>query len=401
MSEVVIKRCRTFRYRLHPNTRQTVALNRQLEFQRELYNAALEERIGAWKREGRAVSLYDQYKTLTGLKDVRPEVVSSGITLCRGTLARLDRAYASFFRRIRNGGTPGFPRFRSANRWDSIQWEDRSGWKITEDHRFRMLGVGDIKLNYYRPLLGVPKAITVKREGRKWWISVRCVDVPAQRLPSTGREVGIDFGIVNLVATSDGEMLAGHRFISVAKDQLAQAQRRLAHKQRGSNRRKRQVEVIAGLHRKVKNQRSNAAHHMSRKLVNEYDFIALEDLEISRMAKSPLSIPDLECPGNFLPNGKTLKSHLNRSINDAGWGILAVMISYKAESAGRIVVKVNPRHTSQRCAECGYTNSSNRVTQAAFSCRSCGHCDHADVNAARNIHWAGKAQQVRACTDSR
>lgn len=145
MSTVPAKRCRTYRYRLHPTTRQIQGVVRQLDCQRELYNAALEERIGAWNWEGRSVTLFAQYKTLKGLKEVRPEVVDSGITLCRGTLKRLDWAFASFFRRLRNGETPGFPRFRSAARWDSLQWEDLSGWKLTEGHRLWLMGIGEIK----------------------------------------------------------------------------------------------------------------------------------------------------------------------------------------------------------------------------------------------------------------
>jgi putative transposase len=114
---------------------------------------------------------------------VRPEVLPSGITLCRGTLKRLDRAFASFYRRAKSGETPGFPRFKSASRFDSLQWEDTSGRKVkTESRRLYLLGIGDVKANYHRPLQGVPKAITVKREGTKWWVSVRCVDVPAEPL---------------------------------------------------------------------------------------------------------------------------------------------------------------------------------------------------------------------------
>ena len=115
MLDLEKSRCRTFRYRPHPTMHQTHALTRQLHFQRELYNATLEERIGAWKWEWRSVSYFDQCTTLTGLKDVRPEVVSGGITLCRGTLKRLDRSYAAFFRRVQQGDTPGFPRFQSVS----------------------------------------------------------------------------------------------------------------------------------------------------------------------------------------------------------------------------------------------------------------------------------------------
>jgi putative transposase len=262
------------------------------------------------------------------------------------------------------------------------------------------MGIGEIKLNYYRQHLGNPKAITVKREGRKWWLSLRCVDIPANVMPPNGREVGVDLGVVNIVATSDGDLFIGERFGSKAKVKLADAQRSLSSMQRGSNRRKRQVEAIARLHRKIKNRRKNAAHQLSRRLVNDYEFIALEDLAIVKMTASPKAKPDPNDLGHYLPNGKARKSGLNRSILDAGWGHLAGMITYKAESAGRMVVKVNPCHTSQRCAECGHILSSNRVGQAVFVCQSCGHEDHADTNAARNILWAGRAQRALARTAS-
>lgn len=211
VSEVTIQRCRTFRYRMHPTSHQTQALLRQLELQCELYNAALEERIWAWGRDRHRVSFFDQVKTLTSLKEVRPDVTACGVTLCRGTLKRLDWAFDGFLRRVRCNKTPGFPRFRSSSRWDSLQWEDRDGWRMIDTGRIRLFGIGEIKINYHRPLAGMPKAITVKREGHKWWLSVRCFDVPAMPLPATGREVGIDLGIVNLVATSDGQLYKGDR----------------------------------------------------------------------------------------------------------------------------------------------------------------------------------------------
>ena len=210
----------------------------------------------------------------------------------------------------------------------------------------------------------------------------------------TCREVGIDLGITNLVATSDGKLIVGEHFGSRARVQLAEAQRKLSTKQRGSNRRRRQVEGVARLHRRVANQRKNAAHRLSRQIVNDYDVIVLEDLAVARVALVPRAKPDPERPGAFLPNGAAAKAGLNRSIHDAGWGHLTSLLSYKAESAGRIVVTVDPRYTSQTCAECGHVEAGNRVSQAVFRCLSCGHSAHADVNAARNILRAGRARQA-------
>src|SRR5258708_5360693 len=126
---VVMGHCRTFRYQIVPTNRQTRMLERLLRVQCELYNDALDERRGAWRWERRSVSYVDQTKTLTGLREVRPDVLAYGVTVCRGTLRRLDRAFAAFYRRCKAGESPGFPRFKSWRRWDSVQWEDTDGWK--------------------------------------------------------------------------------------------------------------------------------------------------------------------------------------------------------------------------------------------------------------------------------
>jgi putative transposase len=234
---------------------------------------------------------------------------------------------------VKNGETPGFPRFKSAQRFDSLQWEDRSGWKIKPDERrLRLLGIGEIKTNYHRPYAGTPKAITVKREGTRWWVNVHCADVPAQPLAPTGRQVGIDLGVVNLVATSDGELHEGEPFGAGARKQLANAQRTLATKQRGSKRRRRQVEEVVRLHRKVKNQRINAAHQLSRQLVNDYDLIVVEDLKVKKMVRAPKAKPDPDHPGGFLSNGAAAKAGLNRSIHDAGWTTLLSLLTIRLKA---------------------------------------------------------------------
>lgn len=146
----------------------------------------------------------------------------------------------------------------------------------------------------------------------------------------------------------------------------------------------------------MKNQRLNAAHQLSRQLINDYDLLVLEDLKIKNMVRRPKAKPHPETPGAFLPNGAAAKAGLNRSIHDAGWATLTAMVFYKAESAGRTVLTVSPHHTSQRCSRCDYVVAGNRATQAAFKCLGCGHEDHADTNAARNILRAGRAQLARA-----
>jgi putative transposase len=181
----------------------------------------------------------------------------------------------------------------------------------------------------------------------------------------------------------------GKLFGSRAREQLANAQRSLDRKERGSNRRRRQVDQVVRLRRKVKNQRMNAAHQLSRQLVNTYDLIVVEDLKVKNTVRAPKAKPDPDRPGTYLSNGAAAKAGLNRSIHDAGWAILLSHLIYKAESAGRTVVTVDARYTSQTCFECGHVEPGNRLSQAVFRCCACGHEAHADVNAARNILRAG------------
>jgi putative transposase len=199
---------------------------------------------------------------------------------------------------------------------------------------------------------------------------------------------------VNLITTSDGLIVDSHHFERRAFASIAKAQLDQQRRGKDSNRRRRVVERLAQQHRRVRNRRRDLAHKLSRQLVNDYDLIVLEDLAITSMVRRPR--PRRSRDGAFEPNGASSKSGLNRSIHDAGWGELARMIAYKAEDAGRDVLAVCPRFTSQRCACCGHTDAANRRTQAEFQCVACGHRAHADVNAACNVLWAGRALRASA-----
>jgi putative transposase len=280
-------------------------------------------------------------------------------------------------------------------RFDSLQWEDTKGWKLKlHDRRLCLYGIGEVKVHLHREVRGTPKAITVKREGRHWFVSIRCIGVEPTPLAPTGREVDVDLGVVNLVATSDGELVVGPRFGRDAAASLAKAQRDLKLKRKGSNRRRRAVERVAEHHQKVRNQRRDLAHKVSRRLVNDYDLIVIEDLQVASMVRRPKPRPCSD--GTFEPNGAKAKSGLNRSIQDAGWGELARMLAYKAEDAGRELRVVAPQFTSQRCSKCEYTDEASRRSQAVFRCTACGHEAHADINAACNVLWAGRAQRASA-----
>jgi putative transposase len=340
------------------------------------------------------VSYFDQTKELTQLRSVRPDILSFGVTVCRGTLMRLHRSFEGFFRRCKAGEKPGFPRFKGPGSFVSLQWNDTSGWALDEAAgRLRLYGIGQVKVHLHRPIKGTPKAITIRREGRRYWVSVQCVDVPAEPLPTTGKSIGIDLGVDFLVATSDGQMIQGPRFGKRGQAGLEKAQRDLATKVRGSKRRQRAKERVAAHHRWIANRWRDFAHQTSRRLVNGRDLIVYEDLKIKNMTRRPKPRPDGN--GGYEANGAQAKAGLNRSIHDAGWGALRAMIDYKAESAGREVIAVDPRNTSRTCSGCGHVSAGNRHG-AVFRCQNCGHEAHADVNAAENILRAGRARQLVA-----
>lgn len=378
---------RARRFLLQPTAGQAAALVRLLDAQRELYNAALEERRGAWRWERRSVSRFEQFRALTGFEHA---VLEFGVVPARGTLTRLDRAFAGFYRRCKTGATPGFPRFKGKARFDSVEYDDTSCWGYKPGaRRVRFMGVGEIRfVEHRRPLHGTPRTCVVRREGRRWYA---CVVFDVERpepLPATGASVGVDVGVTEVVATSDGELVTNPRHLRASLERLDAAQQLAAGRRRGSRRRRKAVARVAAVHRKIGEQRRDFNHHLSKSLVARYDLIAVEDLAITNMTRRPAPRPNDD--GGFDPNGAAAKAGLNREILAAGWGQLLWMISYKAEEAGRDLIAVNPRHTSQTCHQCGHVDRANR-DQRAFHCRRCGHHAHADVNAAKNILRAGLA----------
>jgi putative transposase len=327
----LVSQCRTHRFRVYPTVKQANALDRALRLQCELYNAALEERRGAWRWERRSVSYVRQCRTLTELREVRPEVLEFGVTMSRGTLSRLDRAFSAYYEGCRRGKKTGYPRFKARSRFDSLQWEHTQCWKLKlHERRLYLCGIGDVKVKLHREVRGTPKAITVKREGRRWFVSIRCTGVEPTPLPPTGREVGVDLGVVNLVATSDGELVVGPRFGCNAAASLAKAQRDLKLKRKGSNHRRRAVERVAEHHQKVRNQRRDLAHKVSRRIVNDYDLIVIEDLQVASMVRRPKPRPCSD--GTYEPNGARAKSGLNRSIQD--W-VGSACTDARVQSGGR------------------------------------------------------------------
>ncbi|MEU6727786.1 transposase [Nonomuraea wenchangensis] len=389
---------RSFAFLLRPTRHQEIALAACLEDHRQLYNAALEHRRAAYAKAGVTIGYGDQSAELKHIRSDDPDGQARwSFSSQQATLRRLDRAFGAFFDRIQAGRTPGFPRYKGRGRFDTVEWpKDGDGcrWDSQPGHPtvtfVRLQGIGHVRVHQHRPMRGRVKTISVTREGSRWYVVLSCDDVPAEPLPATGAAGGIDMGVASLVTTSDGEHLANPRHLAACADPLAAAQRDLARKKRGSNRRRKAVARVAALHAKVRRQRLDTAHKAALALVRAYDVIVHEDLRIANMTRSASGT--IEAPGRNV----AAKSGLSKSILDAGWGVFLRILAYKAESAGRERIAVNPANTSRTCASCGHCAKENRVTQAEFICTACGHAAHADVNAAINILRAGLALREAA-----
>jgi putative transposase len=383
---------RTYKYLLRPTSRQADALTRMLRDHREMYNAALQERRDAYRMCGMSIRYGDQSAQLKDIRRADPDGQGRwSFSSQQATLRRLNRAFDAFFRRVKAGQTPGFPRFKGAGWFDTVEWPtDRDGCRwdsMIGEHRVYLQGVGQVRVHQHRPTAGRVKTISVKREGHRWYVVLSCDDVPTAPLPVTGRAVGIDLGVASFLTTSDREQIDNPRHFRAAAEKLATAQRALSQCKRGSNRRCKARARVAAVHGKVRRQRLDHAHKTANWLVAHHDVICHEALKIGNMSRSARGT--LDQPGTRVAQ----KAGLNRSVLDAGWGCFLSILTAKAESAGRELIAVNPRNTSRTCPKCGHCCAENRVTQAKFQCVRCGLGAHADLVGAVNVLRAGLARR--------
>lgn len=339
---------RVYKFLMRPTVRQERALGEMLRDHCSLYNGALQERRDAYRHPSKTNIKYGMQSAQ--LKEIRafdPERQGRwSFSSQQATLRRLDKAFAGFFRRVKSGDTPGYPRFRGISWFDTVDFpKDGNGcrWDSTPHGpvtRVRFQGVGHVEVHRHRAVVGTVKTVSVKREGRKWFVVLTAQQAQPEPLAPTGSAVGIDLGIANFLADSGGSFVANPRHGRKAAEKLEAAQqalsrypRRKAHDRTANH--QRAVEKVAKLHGKVRRQRLDHAHKTALNLVREHDFIAYENFKIRNMSKAPAPKPDPDQPGSFLPNGASSKTRLNRSIADAGWGVFLAILNAKAESAGR------------------------------------------------------------------
>ncbi|MET9915992.1 transposase [Streptomyces sp. NPDC006435] len=388
---------RAYKFLLRPTKGQAAALTDMLRDHCTLYNGALQERRDAYRHSTKTNIKYgDQSAQLKEIRAFDPERQGRwSFSSQQATLRRLDKAFQAFFRRVRTGQTPGYPRFKGAGHFDTVTFpKDGDGcrWDSTphdRQTRVRLQGVGHVRVHQHRPVQGRVKTISVKRAGTRWYVVLSCDEVPAEPLPPTGAVVGIDMGVAHFLTTSDGEHVANSRFLQAMSDELAEAQRHLAtfpkRTRQRTKRHRAAARRVAKLHGRIRRQRADFHHKTARALITDHDVIAHERLNTAGMTKSPAPRPDPEQPGGFLPNGAAAKAGLNRSILDAGWAQFLGILANKAGSAGRLVIPVDARSTSRTCPECGHVAKENRITQAKFQCTACGFAANADHVGATNV----------------
>jgi putative transposase len=308
---------RAYKFRAYPTRRQEQSARALLEAHRHLYNAALEERRAAW-RHGVTIRYGDQSAQLAEIRRADPDGQGRwSFTSQQQTLRRLDRAFRGFFQRVRAGRRAGYPRFRTAARWDSVDFVDGDGarWRDPQGRwaAAYFQGVGQVKVKAHRPVVGRVKTLRLKREARRWYVIVVAEQQPLP-LPATGREIGLDVGVARFAATSDGQVVANPRFLAAIAGELAAVQRGVANCRPGSGNRRRAKRKLAKLHRRLANQRRDFHHQTARKLIDTCDVIVVEDLAITNMTRSASGT--VQAPGRNV----AAKAGLNRSILDAGWG---------------------------------------------------------------------------------
>lgn len=352
---------RAFKYKARLSSTATARATQQLGLLRDLYNTALQQRQDA-RHHSTPVTFAFQCRELTDLRRTTPEYAALDRKMCERTLRQLDLAFQAFFRRVRNGERPGYPRFKGRGRFRSMTYR-QSGWKL-EGSRLMLQGIGVIRLHFSRPIQGRVKTVTLKQDRvGDWWVVFACEGVPSRPLPDTGKEVGLDLGLQHFLATSEGELVDNPRFLRTAEGVLKRAQRRVSRRKKGSNRRRKAVRLLAKAHRTVAASRRDWHFKLALDLVRRYDRIAVEDLNVSGMVRS-----------------RTFA----KSIQDAGWVQFIHALHVKAEEAGREVVVVDPRGTSQECSGCGQLVRKD-LSVRVHECKVCGLVLNRDVNAARNI----------------
>jgi putative transposase len=361
---------KTFHYRIYPTKKQETTLTHWLTLLCETYNAALQERRDAHGLAGKSIGFSQQCAELPACKLARPDLAEVPSQTLQDALKRVALAFEAFFHRRGSGEKPGYPRFKSRLRYDSMTFKQYGNSFSVEASEKQKRGtlllakLGPVKMVMHRPLHGTPKTAIVKHTATgKWFVSISCEEVEGKALPHSDSPIGVDVGLKTFAFLSDGTSIENPRFFRTEEKHLAKAQRKWDKAPKQSPQRKKLKKRVARVHERTRNRRKNFAQQEAHKLVKQHGLIAVEALVVRNMIKNP---------------------KLSKSIADAAWSQFFDVLCSKAEEAGRMVVRVNPAYTSQRCSCCGYIQDMP-LSVRIYECPRCGLVINRDYNGSQNI----------------
>ena len=358
----------SYKFRLYPSAVQAQQIQRTFGCCRFLWNHYLAKRKEVYEKSGTTMNYYACAKDLTTLKKDLTWLSEVDATALQSSLRNLDRAFDNFFRRVRQGKKPGYPRFKSKKNRKRSYTSKCVGTNIKVlDGAVQLPKLGRVKCRVSREVQGRILSATVSQDpSGKYYVALCCTDVSAEPLPSTGNAIGIDLGLKSFAVSSEGDAFPNPKYLEQSQKKLARLQRRLSRKTNGSRRKEKTRQKVAKLHEHIANQRKDMMHKLSLQLARDYDVIAIEDL----------------APKNMVKN-----HHLAKAISDASWGAFRRLLTYKAERYGKTVVVIDRKFpSSQLCSVCGtkWTGTKD-LSIREWTCPSCGAHHDRDVNAAKNI----------------
>jgi putative transposase len=363
---------RAYKFRLWTNANQERELDIMLETHRRLYNSALVQRQWFYDEWKITRSFFDQSAWFTEVRQSNVWYTKINVQSAGATLRRLDRAFQNFFRRVKAGEEPGYPRFKSADRFNSVLFPTHGNGIRLTGNKLRVQYVGTIRVCLHREVEGEIKTLSLKREAEKWYLVVTAEQDPPAKVGNILPAIGLDVGLTHFATTSEGEKIANPRYLKDELKGLRRAQRSLCRKKRGGSNRKRAKRRVARIHARVANLRREHRHKVSNDLISRYGSFAVESLNVHGM----------------------LRNHrLARAISDVAWSSFIEVLSYKAERAGGEVRTVSPNYTSQLCSACGQIVPKT-LAERTHRC-GCGLVMDRDQNAALNIlerAWPGTGQ---------
>ncbi len=352
---------KSFQFRLCPTKKQAKALDSQLHECRWLYNELLQQRKLAYEELDISISKYQQSMLLPLLKIERSSLNDIHSQVLQNVVDRLDKGFQAFFRRCKKGEKPGFPRFRGMHRYQSFCYP-QSGFSLI-GNELKLSKLGKLRVKMHRPIGGEIKTCTLRKNASGEWNVTFSCEMNKEPSAPNQEAIGIDVGLEHFATLSNEKQIANPRFFKRGEKVLSKAQRKLSKLEKGTVKRRKQGKVVAKIHERISNQRKDFCHKESKKIVDQYQYICVEDLNIKKMIE---------------------RSYCAKSIADASWNQFLQFLTYKAAEAGRKLGLVNPAYTTQDCHRCGHREK-KELSMRKHHCSECGYQTTRDFNAALNI----------------